>query len=878
MTRLFSEIHICNTDHMRHSTDSTAPSQRLARTTAIGIAVAALIGALLPTAAAAETPAPTATASPEPTASADPAASPEPTVAPDPAVSSGPEPTAEPEPTAAPTPSEQPADEELTPEQMDRLARDTTVDAAVVEEGADEVFRTMSLVGFNPGNIIGDAVFFNSGTMSAAQIQAFFDGKVRSCQSGYTCLKDYRQATPTRTADRFCPSTYTGARNESAATIVYKVARACGINPQALIVMLQKEQGLVTHTWPSEFRYTIAMGMACPDTAACDERYFGFFNQVYGAARQLKVYGMDSFFNWYPVGATSNVRWHPNASCGSAPVYIANKATAALYYYTPYQPNRAALNAGYGEGDGCSSYGNRNFYNYFTDWFGPTNATPSMIKDGDHVYLVTRSGKYHITRETLAEYQRVFGTPTPVSSAYAARFPTHGQATHYIRNAQTGEVALLQDGQRHRFPTCGDVQTWGSRCGTETTLSPVEFNRVPVGAEITRFARTSSTPFVQMISGTTLYPLYSPASVAAFNDGKTPYAAMMPDAAATRFEQSFVRWAPGRYIEPSGETRTYLPQWDGRLIYLPTWLYSYELGLGKVRDDGVATGTLSGYRKGETLNQFVRCGSTIYLPSRGTLYPVTASAVSGFGVTNLDAQLCARLKTSAASAMGQVFVQGVGKDDVYVAEDGRWRHIVSRAAMEAFNGGVFPQTHRLAADLVDWLPKGPPISDTIPPTGSVLQVRGNDPVYMADGKRGWHIPSWDVGSELGLRAKLKVLPNHTVLSRLRIESRPIAPVISCSDGYFVASQGKLHKISLAGLGGLPGRGMPLATCRSFDRSGVAVNGRLFVKVGATTYVAENGTMRPLRSGETTTALNGGRTATVLIWNAGTLSFVRGGSR
>ena len=104
------------------------------------------------------------------------------------------------------------------------------------------------------------------------------------------------------------------------------------------------------------------MGMACPDTAPCDERYYGFFNQVYGAARQLKVYGLDSFFNSYPVGRTSNVLYHPNAACGSAPVYIANKATAALYYYTPYQPNQAALNAGYGTGDGCSSYGNRNFY------------------------------------------------------------------------------------------------------------------------------------------------------------------------------------------------------------------------------------------------------------------------------------------------------------------------------------------------------------------------------------------------------------------------------------------------------------------------------------------------------------------------------------
>ncbi len=169
---------------------------------------------------------------------------------------------------------------------------------------------------------------------------------------------------------------YAGGGVESAARIIFKVAQACGINPQALIVMLQKEQGLVTDTYPYDSQYRIAMGQGCPDTAACDSRYFGFFNQVHGAAWQLKRYanppGTSNYFTWYAPGKTWNVRWHPNAACGSSPVYIQNKATAALYYYTPYQPNAAALRAGYGTGDGCSSYGNRNFYQYFTDWFGST--------------------------------------------------------------------------------------------------------------------------------------------------------------------------------------------------------------------------------------------------------------------------------------------------------------------------------------------------------------------------------------------------------------------------------------------------------------------------------------------------------------------------
>jgi hypothetical protein len=68
----------------------------------------------------------------------------------------------------------------------------------------------------------------------------------------------------------------------------------------------------------------------------------------------------------------NNIRYNPNAACGTSPVYIQNQATVNLYNYTPYQPNAAALAAGYGTGNACSAYGNRNFWNFFTDWFGPT--------------------------------------------------------------------------------------------------------------------------------------------------------------------------------------------------------------------------------------------------------------------------------------------------------------------------------------------------------------------------------------------------------------------------------------------------------------------------------------------------------------------------
>ncbi|WP_460003273.1 FG-GAP-like repeat-containing protein [Microbacterium xylanilyticum] len=258
-----------------------------------------------------------------------------------------------------------------------------------------------TLVGFTPGNIISDAVFTDSSTMSAAQIQAFFNAKVPTCLGGsdqygpIVCLKDFRQDTPTRAADNYC-SGYSGTSGETAAQIVYKVAQSCRMNPQVLIVMLQKESGLVTHVWPSAWWYAQAMGQACPDTAPCDPSFAGFFQQVYGAARQMQIYMEGRYFTWYAPGNTWNILYNPNTACGSSPVYVANKATSALYYYTPYQPNAAALAAGYGESDACGAYGNRNFYNYFTDWFGSTqlggSAPPTIGSFDRDAYIVAANG------------------------------------------------------------------------------------------------------------------------------------------------------------------------------------------------------------------------------------------------------------------------------------------------------------------------------------------------------------------------------------------------------------------------------------------------------------------------------------------------------
>lgn len=51
-------------------------------------------------------------------------------------------------------------------------------------------------------------------------------------------------------------------------------------------------------------------------------------------------------------------------------MHIVNQATANLYNYTPYQPNEQTVANPTGPGGSCSAFGNLNFSQLYTEWFG----------------------------------------------------------------------------------------------------------------------------------------------------------------------------------------------------------------------------------------------------------------------------------------------------------------------------------------------------------------------------------------------------------------------------------------------------------------------------------------------------------------------------
>lgn len=283
---------------------------------------------------------------------------------------------------------------------------------------------------FNPSNIISDYVMTNKNSMSESAINDFLKNK-GNCRDynlskvGGSISGEYITRGKLKwhiDGGHFVCLAEERFNGESAAKIIWQAAQDFNINPQVLIVLLEKEQGLISDSYPNNMQYQAATGYGCPDTTACDSNYYGFKNQVRNAARFFHAYqtgnvkwyklvwpGDNYTGTWQPF--TYNLHLHPNYACGSVTTYIENRSTASLYSYTPYRPDQQALNAQYGTGGSCSSYGNRNFWLFFTDWFGSTQIDDTIQTHPDgtlvdingNVYLIENNSLHHIINGSVFE-------------------------------------------------------------------------------------------------------------------------------------------------------------------------------------------------------------------------------------------------------------------------------------------------------------------------------------------------------------------------------------------------------------------------------------------------------------------------------------------
>ena len=171
------------------------------------------------------------------------------------------------------------------------------------------------------------------------------------------------------------------------------------------MVVLQKESALITDNWPWPNQFNRATGYGCPDNEECDPEKAGFYKQIRHAAWQFRQYidNLDRY--WYSIGP-NRLYYNPDQSCGYEVIDIENAATVALYLYTPFIPNEAAMNNLFGQGDNCSSYSARNFWVLFNRWFGsPIDNTDQTVTTGWNSgfhFTVTKQTFYQDADKTIA--------------------------------------------------------------------------------------------------------------------------------------------------------------------------------------------------------------------------------------------------------------------------------------------------------------------------------------------------------------------------------------------------------------------------------------------------------------------------------------------
>lgn len=359
-------------------------------------------------------------------------------------------------------------------------------------------------ISWSAGRIIDNLIFTNSNTMDPQAIQNFLNSKVPTCDTWGTQPSEFGGGTRAQWGTaRGTPPPYICLKDyseggKSSAQLIYDTAQEFQINPQVLIVLLQKEQGLVTDTWPLPVQYRSATGYGCPDTAACDSQYYGLTNQIRWSARMFRAI-INNSPTWYTpyILGNNTIQYNPNSSCGSSVVNIENSATQALYNYTPYQPNQAALDAGWGTAP-CGAYGNRNFVLYFNDWFGATtnnNLSFSVIQgpNSSNLYLQTSAGKYYILSGALMQAWGIDNLPIQqVSQAYLDSLSTGPNLGKLLKD-DWNNYFVVEGGKLHYIRDPSYLSLWNVGAGDAVQSLGLAYT-LKSGAWLGRFVRDDSQP------------------------------------------------------------------------------------------------------------------------------------------------------------------------------------------------------------------------------------------------------------------------------------------------------------------------------------------------------------------------------------------------
>lgn len=703
---------------------------------------------------------------------------------------------------------------------------------------------------FDPGYIIDDSVFYDFGTMSVAQIQQFLDAKVPVCatnhpssnpsyQPPFTCLKNFRQDTVNKPPESgLCSGN--SASNRSAAEIIYDVARSCGINPQVLIVLLQKEQSLITDDWPWSIQYRSATGYGCPDTAPCDAQYYGFFNQVYEAARAFKRYALNPVSYNYRYGRNNFILYNPNTACGGSNVFIQNQATASLYIYTPYQPNSSALANLYGSGDGCGAYGNRNFWRMFNDWFGSTRGSYLLrsVQDAT-VYMVSEDTKYPISNLNILSALYPLGTIKYVSQEFL-NSKTTGPLVGRLLRATDGTIYYFDAGIKLAFGSCALVADYGYSCGSYASLTDVMLSKFVGGPAMTKvFGTTSGKNF--FITGGTKREIYDDLSKQ--QSSITDYANVLNESAISNLTYGLPVIRDGVLVQPRGFADVYVYQ-QSQKNPITGSVYGETALANNLTRSFLDPASLNPIPTGSVLNGFIKniTNTQFYVLDKTGKALLSSPSEWSSNYTSFSDVLLNQIANSSQPINNKI-VKTADEGTVYLVDSNQkrpfyeWIDLVNLKPSPFIINNISKTTMNAMSDGNRIL--GPGRLVKYPSSGTVYVVENNNTLIP--------VTTFAVPQNLGLDMTVITVPS-SVLDNYTKKTSAQSIAVTCSSKNYIASNGNLREV-------LP------ATQANYQISYMAIDNSLCLNMGpasspstdfirvsdGTIYKVENGLKRGISS-------------------------------
>ncbi|MDE2311520.1 MAG: hypothetical protein KGJ93_00315 [Patescibacteria group bacterium] len=311
---------------------------------------------------------------------------------------------------------------------------------------------------FNPSKLIDDKVFSDTQTFGGpAGVQKFLEAKQSILAStSPDFLVKLKEPSAILLKQGLSDPEPNLPRLRTAAELIWDASVQSGLNPQVIVVTLNKEQGLITSSQSlsgGDLQRALdhAMGFACPDSSGCGDLFPGFYYQLFGnydssgnrylgsAKSLMKSFATSRGRGPDIDGATShigdmitldNTMGGYDGILPQQSVQLLNAATAALYRYTPHVFN-----------------GNYNFWKFFNAWFKYPNGTLIKLTGANDTYII-QNGLKQLVPQFVAQARGLnFALTTIVSPT---EFDSY-QTDQILGPADNTIVAPIGDSQKYVF-------------------------------------------------------------------------------------------------------------------------------------------------------------------------------------------------------------------------------------------------------------------------------------------------------------------------------------------------------------------------------------------------------------------------------------------